>query len=64
MELQSAIESLEKMTFWNCAGLTNALAKALARMPRLRELNLESMANVTRDGVAAIPPTVRVNFLA
>lgn len=59
-ELLSGIASLEEITFDSCAGLSNAGIAALARLPRLRELRVESMPRVTRDVVAAFGPAVRV----
>jgi hypothetical protein len=58
--LLSTISSLERVEFSACAGLTNAGIAALARLPRLREVRLQGMANVTSDIVASFPAHVRV----
>jgi hypothetical protein len=44
-----------------CAGLTNAGIAALARLPRLRELRLSAMRNVTGEVAAAFPAHVSVS---
>jgi hypothetical protein len=59
-EILSGIDSLESITFDSCAGLTNAGIATLARLPRLKELGVESMPGVTRDVAAAFPSHVRV----
>ncbi|MDP9205505.1 MAG: hypothetical protein M3P12_08620 [Gemmatimonadota bacterium] len=61
-ETLSEVDSLEDVTFDSCAGLSNAGIAALARLPRLRELRVESMPRVTADVAAAFPPTVRVRY--
>ncbi|HVT38842.1 MAG TPA: hypothetical protein VHE78_07350 [Gemmatimonadaceae bacterium] len=61
-ELLSGISSLEKVEFSACAGLTNIGIAALARLPRLREVRLDSMPKVTPEIVAAFPAHVRVNY--
>lgn len=61
-EILSGVNSLEDVTFDSCAGLSNAGIATLARLPRLRELRVESMPRVTADVAAAFPPTVRVRY--
>ncbi|MGH7712859.1 MAG: hypothetical protein ACREOG_16335, partial [Gemmatimonadaceae bacterium] len=61
-EILSGMPSLEEITFDSCAGLTNVGIATLARLPRLRELRVESMPNVTADVVASFPAHVRVNY--
>jgi hypothetical protein len=61
-EILSSMDSLEDVTFDSCAGLSNAGIATLARLPRLRELRVESMPGVTAEVAAAFPPTVRVRF--
>jgi hypothetical protein len=61
-EILSAMDSLEDVTFDSCAGLSNAGIAALARLPRLRELRVESMPRVTAEVTAVFPPTVRVRY--
>jgi hypothetical protein len=61
-EILSGLSSLEEITFDSCAGLTNAGLAHLARLPRLRELRVESMPGVTADVAAPFGPHVRVRF--
>ena len=56
------METLEEITFDSCAGLSNAGIVALARLPRLRELRVGSMPNVTRDLTSAFRPEVYVRY--
>jgi hypothetical protein len=58
-ELLSTMDSLERITFDTCHGLTNAGIAPLARLPRLRELRI-SGKQITSDVVAAFPSRVSV----
>jgi hypothetical protein len=58
-ELLSTMDSLQRITFDTCHGLTNAGIARLARLPRLRELRV-SGRGVTSDVRAAFPPAVEV----
>lgn len=58
-ELLSAMDSLERITFDACHGLTNAGVARLARLPRLRELRV-SGKGITSDVAAAFSPRVSV----
>jgi Leucine-rich repeat (LRR) protein len=58
-ELLSALDSLERVTFDGCHGLTNAGIARLARLPRLRELRV-SGHGVTSDVAHLFPPRVNV----
>ena len=53
------MESLERITFDTCHGLTNDGVARLARLPKLRELRV-SGRGVTSDVRAAFPPAVQV----
>jgi hypothetical protein len=55
--------SLEKLSFWNCAKITDAGIAALAALPRLLELTVDSCAGVTPAAAADFPPPVRVEIL-
>jgi hypothetical protein len=61
-EILSGMTSLEEITFDSCAGLSNAGIAALARLPRLRVLRVESMPKVTADVVAAFDSRVEVKY--
>ena len=54
------MDSLERITFDTCHGLTNAGIARLARLPKLRELRV-SGRGVTPDVRAAFPPGVEVS---
>ena len=58
-ELLSGMESLERITFDACHGLTNAGVARLARLPRLRELRIAGRG-ITSEGRDAFAPDVRV----
>ena len=57
--LLSEMDSIERVTFDTCHGLTNAGVARLARLPRLRELRV-SGKGVTSEVVDAFPPRVSV----
>ena len=61
-EILSGMDTFEEITFDSCAGLSNAGIVALARLPRLRELRVGSMPNVTRDVTSAFRPEVHVRY--
>jgi hypothetical protein len=60
-ELLSEMDSLERITFDACHGLTNAGVAGLARLPRLRELRV-SGKGVTSEVVDSFPPSVNVFY--
>jgi pyridoxine 5'-phosphate synthase PdxJ len=55
------MDSLERITFDACHGLTNAGVARLARLPRLRELRV-SGKGVTTDVVEAFSPQISVLY--
>jgi hypothetical protein len=60
LEILSDMGSIESLEFWNCAGITNAGASLLARLPRLREVAFDNCRHVSAEAVALFPSTVRV----
>jgi hypothetical protein len=62
LEILGRMPSLEKIEFWECAGITNAGVALLAGLPRLREITVGGSPNVTREGMAIFPGAVRVNY--
>jgi hypothetical protein len=54
--------SLEKLEFWQTAGISDAGLAALAKLPRLRELSISGAPRVTRQGMAVFPAGVRVDY--
>ena len=59
--LLSTMDSLERITFDTCHGLTNTGIAQLARLPKLRELRV-SGRGVTADVGAAFRPGVEVMY--
>jgi hypothetical protein len=62
LEILGRMASLERLEFWQCAGLTEAGMAYLAGLPRLREITLDGLPNVTREAVALFPAQVRVSY--
>jgi Leucine Rich Repeat (LRR) protein len=62
-ELLSGMDSLERITFDACHGLTNAGVARLARLPRLRELRV-SGKGVTAEIVEAFVPQISICYTA
>ncbi|MCI0391097.1 MAG: hypothetical protein MOB07_20315 [Acidobacteria bacterium] len=62
LEILGRMTSLEKLEFWECAGITNAGIALLASLPRLSEITIGGSPNVTRDGMAVFPAGVRANY--
>jgi hypothetical protein len=62
LAILSALTGLQRLTFWETAGITNAGVALLAHLPRLQELSLEGLPLVTADVVSAFPPHVQVTY--
>jgi hypothetical protein len=62
LEILGRMPSLENIEFYDCTGITNAGVAHLAGLPRLREITVGGSHNVTREGVAVFPATVRANY--
>lgn len=60
LEILGRMDSLERLEFWDCSGITNAGVAHLTRLPRLREIVLGA-PNVTRDAHALFPAHVQVS---
>jgi hypothetical protein len=58
------MSSLERLELWQCAGIIDAGVAHLAGLPRLREISLDGLPNVTREGAAVFPAHVRANYSA
>jgi hypothetical protein len=58
-QILSAMDSLERIAFDGCHGLTNTGVAMLARLPKLRELRV-SGKNVTGHIARLFPASVRV----
>ncbi|MGH7469558.1 MAG: hypothetical protein ACRENP_16535 [Longimicrobiales bacterium] len=62
LEILARMITLEKLEFWETAGITDAGIAMLARLPNLREFTISGVPRVTRQGVAAFAPQVRVDY--
>jgi len=62
LEILGCMPSLEKIEFWECAGITDAGVVLLAGLPRLRALTVGGSPNLTHKGMAVFPRAVRVNY--
>jgi ankyrin repeat protein len=61
-EILGTIESLERVEFSSCAGVTTAGVARLNRLPRLREVSVSGMPKVSAEIVAAFPANVLVKY--
>jgi len=62
LEILSRLPTLERLEFWEIAGITDAGVKALSALTRLREVSIGGSPAVTRAGVAQFAPHVRVKY--
>lgn len=62
LEILGSMPSLESLEFWECAGISNGGLAHLAGLPYLREITVGGSPNVTREGMAIFPATIRANF--
>lgn len=62
LEILGGMASLEQIEFYECNGITDAGLPFLARLPRLREVHLDSLPGVTLQGTRVFPPHVRVKY--
>lgn len=62
LEVLGGMESLEQVDFYECLRITDAGLPFLARLPRLREVHLDSLPGVTLKGTAVFPQGVHVFY--
>jgi hypothetical protein len=62
LEILGRMTSLEEVEFYECDGVTDAGLVFLAGLPRLRQVGLGSLPNVTFAGARVFPGDVRVNY--
>jgi hypothetical protein len=60
LEILGGMESLEQVDFYECQKITDAGLPFLARLPRLREVHLDSLPGVTLEGTRVFPLGVHV----
>lgn len=63
LEILGRMPSLERLLFYNLAGVTDAGLADVAGLPRLREITLETLPRVTSEGAAVFPAAVCVNLV-
>jgi len=62
LETLGRMVSLEHIEFWQCAGLTDTGLANLVRLPKLREVRLHGLPNVTRKATAMFPVQVQIKY--
>jgi len=62
LEILGQMTTLERLEFWECAGLTDAGLAYLTGLPQLREITVGGSPNVTREGMTVFPKTVRADY--
>jgi hypothetical protein len=62
LEVLGRLTELERIELWQTGGVTDAGLTHLMGLPKLCELVLDALPNVTRQGAAIFPATVRVNL--
>jgi hypothetical protein len=62
LEILGRMTSLEKIDLYECKGVTDVGIAFLAGLPRLGEVNLDSLPRVTLDGTRKLPARVKVNY--
>jgi hypothetical protein len=62
LEILSHMNSLERLEFWACQGITDAGVSHLAALPRLREITVNGSPGVSPDFVAPFPARVYVKY--
>jgi hypothetical protein len=62
LEILGGMPLLERIEFWQCAGITDIGVAQLAGLPRLREVTIGGSPNVTREGALVFPANVLVNY--
>jgi hypothetical protein len=62
LTILSELTELQRLSFYETVGITNAGVARLARLPRLQALSLEGLPHVTADVVSAFAPHVEVVY--
>ena len=60
LEILGSMESLEQIDLYECMKVTDAGLRFLARLPRLREVHLDSLPGVMLEGTKVFRPGVHV----
>jgi hypothetical protein len=62
LEILGAMDSLEQVELYECMKVTDTGLPFLARLPKLREVHLDSLPGVTLDGTKVFRPGVHVLY--
>jgi hypothetical protein len=62
LEILGRMASLEEIEFFECLGITDAGLPYLAKLPRLREVEIAGSQQITLEGTRVFPPRVRVRY--
>lgn len=62
LDILGGMDSLEQVDLYECLKVTDAGLPFLARLPRLREVHLDSLPGVTLEGTKVFPPGVHVYY--
>jgi hypothetical protein len=62
LEVLGRMASLERLEFWQCAGITDSGIASLTSLPRLREIVLSGLPQVSRECAALFPASVLVDY--
>ena len=60
LEVLGGMNTLEQVDLYECQGITDAGLPHLAKLPKLREVNLDGLPHVTLEGTRVFPSGVRV----
>ena len=62
LEVLGRMQTLERVNLHHCQRVSDGGLRHLAALPRLREFTIEGSRNVTRAGLRAFAPSVRVSY--
>ena len=62
LAILSKMETIERLEFWQCAGLTDSGIAHLVSLPRLREIKLNELPGVSRKALELFPENVAVHY--
>jgi hypothetical protein len=62
LEILGRMESLERIEFWQCLGISDAGIAHLAGLPRLREVTLGGLPGVTLEATRLFPARVQLTY--
>jgi hypothetical protein len=62
LEILGRMESLERLEFWQCLGITDAGVARLVGLPKLRDIAFDGSAAVSLEVTRLFPSRVEVNY--